>query len=342
MESERFDRLAKVVGAVSSRRTALRGLARGAVGGALGMAGVAGLSGGDVALAKKCNGNAQCDQPKNPCKRAVCKNKKCRKQNERNGKSCGDGKVCLNGRCVADCDSGGATCPANDACCSGVCTCGTGETAGLCQEDFFQGFEDNTDGWTDGIERVASGTDGISARTGGFFAKVAQNGGSFTRWGGYANIFPGEGYATETAIYIDIENAPDVDTRFDYSSAVSQPTCAHRRDFVFNGGVNLVNAEPTFCVSASNDGNGWPCNPDRDPVTLEVSGWYVFRHEFNNESGILSVNLILLGPDGSEVGTWTLSDASDIIGDTVGGNRYGWFVRNQFEFLAIDDTSRTA
>lgn len=100
MESERFDRLAKLVGAVSSRRTALRGLARGAVGGALGMAGVVGLGDDNVVLAKKCSGNAQCDQPKNPCKKAVCKNKKCRKQNERNGKNCGDGLQCLNGKCV--------------------------------------------------------------------------------------------------------------------------------------------------------------------------------------------------------------------------------------------------
>ena len=28
--------------------------------------------------------------------------------------------------------------------------------------------------------------------------------------------------------------------------------------------------------------------------------------------------------------TWTLSDPSDIIGETVGGNRYGWLVTNSF------------
>lgn len=100
MESDRFDRLAKVVSTAASRRAALRGLAKGAVGGALGMVGAAALLDQETALAKKCNGNAQCKQPNNPCKKAVCKNKKCRKKNEPNGKSCGDGLQCQNGRCV--------------------------------------------------------------------------------------------------------------------------------------------------------------------------------------------------------------------------------------------------
>jgi hypothetical protein len=41
------------------------------------------------------------------------------------------------------------------------------------------------------------------------------------------------------------------------------------------------------------------------------------------------------------VGTWTLSDPSDIIGVTVGGNRYGWFVQNEIDDLAIDNSERT-
>jgi len=34
--------------------------------------------------------------------------------------------------------------------------------------------------------------------------------------------------------------------------------------------------------------------------------------------------------------TWTLSDSSDIIGQTVGGNRYGWFAQDEFPYLAFD------
>src|SRR6185295_9857019 len=43
---------------------------------------------------------------------------------------------------------------------------------------------------------------------------------------------------------------------------------------------------------------------------------------------------------GGVVATWTRSDASDIIGVTVGGNRYGWFVQNEFDGLAIDNSFR--
>ena len=40
-------------------------------------------------------------------------------------------------------------------------------------------------------------------------------------------------------------------------------------------------------------------------------------------------------------GTWVRSDPTDIIGVTVGGNRYGWFVQNEFDGLAIDNSERT-
>ena len=41
-------------------------------------------------------------------------------------------------------------------------------------------------------------------------------------------------------------------------------------------------------------------------------------------------------------GTWNLSDASDIIGDTVGGNRYGWIVTNSFGSIALDNVTRVS
>jgi len=36
-----------------------------------------------------------------------------------------------------------------------------------------------------------------------------------------------------------------------------------------------------------------------------------------------------------------LTDASDVIGTTVGGNRYGWFVQNEINDLPIDESYRT-
>lgn len=41
------------------------------------------------------------------------------------------------------------------------------------------------------------------------------------------------------------------------------------------------------------------------------------------------------------VGSWTLSDPTDVIGTTVGGNRYGWFVNSDFDFLAIDNSEKS-
>jgi hypothetical protein len=68
-------------------------------------------------------------------------------------------------------------------------------------------------------------------------------------------------------------------------------------------------------------------------------GWYTFRHIFRNHNGVLAVDLVLLKPNGSVQKTWTLSDPSDVI-ESVGGNRYGGFFRNEFPVLAIDDSVR--
>jgi hypothetical protein len=250
---------------------------------------------------------------------------------------CGDDESCNRGACKSKCTADGNTCNANAACCSGVCTCGSNDEAGHCQGDFEQGFEQDSNGWQD-VNRVASGTDSIDAKSGDYYATVAPNGGAVTHWGGYSSAFPTGGYDTELSIYLDPDANPG-NGQFDYSSAVSGPDCAHRRDFIFTGGRS---GGSDFCVSASNNSPGWPCNPGREPVVLTEPGWYTFRHEFREANGnVLSVDMVLLGPDGNELNTWTLSDPSDVIGGTVGGNRYGWFVDNDFA-LAIDDTSRTS
>jgi hypothetical protein len=50
----------------------------------------------------------------------------------------------------------------------------------------------------------------------------------------------------------------------------------------------------------------------------------------------------LLRPDGRPTHDWTLSDPADVIGTTVGGNRYGLFASNEFPFLAIDNSKRNS
>lgn len=207
---------------------------------------------------------------------------------------------------------------------------------------FFNGFETDTNGWlTDGtnINRVPSGTNGVNSSTGSFHAEALA--GSFTRWGEYESTFPVGGYVTKLDVYLDMgqNTVVSTDKRFDYSSAINNPAGTHRRDFIFS-----VGTDPTtvgrFAMSASNNSPGWPANPGRDPLFVSESGWYTFRHSFTNQSGVLAVVMDVLDHDGNVLKTWTLSDPTDLIGSTVGGNRYGWIVANNFGALSIDNSSK--
>jgi hypothetical protein len=140
------------------------------------------------------------------------------------------------------------------------------------------------------------------------------------------------------------------DTRFDWSSAVSTPSCGHRRDFVFNAGfytdTDLTGAGPRYVISASTNagrGSSFPKNPGRDPFPVNAEGWYAFEHRFYavppTPGGVLRVDLTIKDAAGLPLHTWTLSDPSDIIGTTIGGNRYGWFATDEFPYLAFDTSA---
>lgn len=213
---------------------------------------------------------------------------------------------------------------------------------------FFNGFEVDTAGWfTNGgtITRVGSGTNGVTSADGSYHAEVmvgSDFNGVFTRWGGYESAFPSDGYVTTVDVYLDMaENiAVGTDKRFDYSSAINMPDGSHRRDFIFSVGTDPAVAGQ-FVMSASNNAPGWPGNPGRDPFTVSDTGWYTFRHTFqDNGSGVLEVVMDVLDDTDTVLHTWTLSDASDVIGTTVGGNRYGWFVTSDFATLAVDNSEK--
>jgi hypothetical protein len=210
---------------------------------------------------------------------------------------------------------------------------------------FFNGFETDIDGWITPT-RVMSGTNGIPSASSGYHAETAENAGDFTRWGGYNSTFPSGGYITSIDIYLDVDDGFVNDTRFDWTSAISSPAGGHRRDFVFTGGFYDDATGPgagvnRFVFSASNNTPGWPKNPGRDPIAITTTGWYTLQHRFyDSGGGILAVDLSILDSTGNVINTWTLSDPTDVIGDTVGGNRYGWFATNGFPFLAIDNSVR--
>ena len=235
---------------------------------------------------------------------------------------------------------------------------------------YFNGFETNTAGWFPNsgstITRQPSGytngggyADGVPSATDSWHARlgldpspsVCASGagpqqvytGPYTNWGGYSSIFPPGGYQTGVDVYLDVAwAAAHLDKRFDWSSAINNTSGQHRRDFVFN-----VGTEPTgFVISGSNNATrcgAFPANPGRTPVHIAVSGWYTFEHTFAGVAGgPLTVMMRLVHKmSAATVGTWILTDPTDIIGVTVGGNRYGWFVQNEIDDLAIDNSFRT-
>ena len=229
---------------------------------------------------------------------------------------------------------------------------------------FFQGFETGISDWTplgdDSIARVPSGdastyATGIPAATGGYFARVGVdptpgscvNGGGtqnrargpYTEFGGEETTFPTGGYSTGLDVYLDVSYATaHPDTRFDWTSAINQPDGTFRRDFVFNATTDATG----FVFDGSNNGDRCSTDPAGSATAVHVttSGWYTMKHTFTGVSGgQLSVQMDLIRQsDNAVVGSWTRSDPSDIIGTTVGGHAYGWFVQNEFDGLAIDNT----
>ena len=214
----------------------------------------------------------------------------------------------------------------------------------LAATHYFQGFETDIYDWS-GVARVASGTNGVPSAAGDFHAEAAN--GASTRFGGYESTFPSGGYSTSVDVYLNVEAGNTNDTRFDWSSAINNPAGAHRRDFVFNAGyyddTDATGSGPRFVITASNNatrGSAFPKNPARDPFSITETGWYTFEHRFYNAGlGVLAVELRITDLSGAPLHTWILSDATDIIGSTVGGHRYGWFVIKEFPVLAIDNAS---
>jgi hypothetical protein len=232
---------------------------------------------------------------------------------------------------------------------------------------YFNGFETDTAGWFNfsgaTVTRVPSGSsntyaNGVPAATGSFYARLGIDPspdsctfgggtapiyyGPYTNWGGYSAIFPPGGYSTGVDIYLDVPYAQThPDTRFDWSSAISNTSGGFRRDFVFNVGTDALG----FVISGGNNATRCGANPagGQAPIHIVTSGWYTFKHTFSGAPNTpLVVNLQVIQKSTNAVlGAWLRSDPSDIIGTTVGGNRYGWFVQNEFGGLAIDNSFRT-
>jgi hypothetical protein len=216
--------------------------------------------------------------------------------------------------------------------------------------NFFYGFEaaPGANEWSENIS-VVSGTNGITAASGSFYGNMPSPATpiQFTRYGGYNSVWPCNGYKTSIKMYLDLGAGYTNDTRLDYSSAISNQSGAHLRDFIFHVGFydDTDNTGPgagtdRFIVGASNNSPGNP-KGNASAFAISTSGWYTFEHSFSNSGGFLSVDFKVYDATDTQVGNTINITSSDNISTDVGGNRYGWMVTNGFSPLAVDDVALT-
>jgi hypothetical protein len=214
---------------------------------------------------------------------------------------------------------------------------------------FFQGFENNTNGWFDGSNRnivrrpsgwvPTSGSSyapGVPSAAGRWHARLEDNGfnctlncdGPFTRWGGYSAAFPPRGYKTQIDIYLDATWAARnhiqlpllQDYRVEWISALNDNTGTFERDFVFNIGTTptgyIVQSSTNSTRSGANPNSTCPSpsappNTCRPPVFINASGWYTFRHTFRDGGdGFLDVDFDI----------FALGNPTSIIHETIDGD----------------------
>lgn len=213
---------------------------------------------------------------------------------------------------------------------------------------FSQGFETDTAGWLDGDDFTGYGqitrSDSATAYEGDYFGVVSsEDAGPFTRFDGYRTDYPGD-WKASIAIYLD----PDVwgpGAGFEYSVATNDAAGGHRRDFVFQVAKDADTG--TLLVNASNNATqvgGEYVVADfldtrADSVVIASAGWYVFEHAFSDiGGGVLGADLSVYDSSASTVFSKMLSNPTDVIGSTVGGNRYGFFSAATVEGgVMIDD-----
>lgn len=209
-------------------------------------------------------------------------------------------------------------------------------------EPYKNGFETNINGWSGyvggSIARVDS-TNGVDPSAGGYFAVL--NGEAFSRWGGYANQFPLNGYTTEVDVYLDMSKADSNDNYIDFSSAINGQDGKHQRDFIFHVGHDPANSRWSATVSnnSSHSQSDTPHLSGSNLASITETGWYTLQSYFHsNDSGEFAVDMKIIDMNENVVGSWTLSSPSDVIATEIGGNRYGWFAEQPFTDLPIDNS----
>src|SRR5215217_4122116 len=198
MDPNKFDRFTATLGVISTRRLVLGGLVA-ALAGALGPIApqIARGQGGNGNGAIVGGGHRRRKGHANTSGKSThhsSGNHKHKHKHKGNHKGHKPSPAPSPGTCTGK--PAGGTCAANTECCSGACTCGPEN--GTCQGPFRQDFSSNAIGWIGVDQDPQDGGIGIAPKQtpNEPFTRV-------TRWGGYSNVFPKDGYTTTLDIFLD-------------------------------------------------------------------------------------------------------------------------------------------
>jgi hypothetical protein len=224
----------------------------------------------------------------------------------------------------------------------------------------------NAGGYADGIAsaggnyhaRFGRPSNCITSQAGG--GPVNRCRGPYTDWSNTDYAWPSGGFTTQVDVYLDTAYAaahPDCyscnDSRFDWTSEISDPSGDFVRDFVFNFGTDL-SGQSQWIVSASQNAgrdSTFPENPGKEPQAITQSGWYTLKHHFFSvyDPGlgydILAVDMsVIQKSSGNTVASWQLpnrssatrGDAMDPI-SSVGCAVLGNFYNQEIADLPIDN-----
>jgi len=223
---------------------------------------------------------------------------------------------------------------------------------------YSQNFSENADGWVEYEGGAVTWLDDFSPPFNGVSGVGQVNtSGPFTRWRA-ADSDPVDiimddvpsGIIVQLAYYLDVSDSNGLtnDQRVDYSVALTDNSENKEgdgfiRDYMFNYGFyddieGPGSGERRFIVSTSNNSPGWPKNPDKDPIAITQSGWYIFRHKFYPQEGGdgVFVELSIFDSDCGLVKSWDpqqVTVSSDNNRPLAGSEpfyvRYGWIITNQ-------------
>lgn len=215
-------------------------------------------------------------------------------------------------------------------------------------EDGAGNWRDASNGWYGTATQVASGTDGIVSPTGDFHV-VLEGDATTAPFDTLLNqgAVAFEPFTASIKIYLDTsaDGSGWADGEgFDYSVAANDMSDNHRRDFIFH--VTQDTSTDQMYVAASNNADFTPkedLETFTDAAVIAEDGWYTFEQRFyENGSGDLAVDFVVLDESDTIVFSHTRTSTSDDIANISADPRYAWFTVIDVDGgIAVDDLAIT-